>query len=69
MNEGVDYYYNEEGLMVFTRQYHLKRGYCCKNQCKHCPWNYKMSADKNKPPQTNKKPKDAVAERNENFKI
>ncbi|MCD0489324.1 DUF5522 domain-containing protein [Pedobacter sp. MC2016-14] len=26
--------------MVFTAEYHLKRGYCCKNKCKHCPWNY-----------------------------
>ncbi|WP_158233419.1 DUF5522 domain-containing protein [Reichenbachiella sp. 5M10] len=33
-----DYYYNEAGLMVFTAQYHLKRGYCCKNGCKHCPY-------------------------------
>jgi len=40
MEEGVDYYFNEQGLMVFTAAYHLKRGYCCKNRCKHCPWNY-----------------------------
>ncbi|WP_161626154.1 DUF5522 domain-containing protein [Hugenholtzia roseola] len=36
-----DYYFNQEGLMVFTEQYHLKRGYCCKSGCKHCPWQYK----------------------------
>lgn len=24
--------------IVFTRQYHLKRGKCCKNNCKHCPY-------------------------------
>jgi hypothetical protein len=40
MEESVDYYFNEHGLMVFTAAYHLKRGYCCKNKCKHCPWNY-----------------------------
>lgn len=40
MEEGVDYYFNDEGLMVFTSIYHQKRGYCCKNKCKHCPWNY-----------------------------
>ena len=40
MEEEVDYYFNEAGLMVFTSVYHLKRGYCCKNKCKHCPWNY-----------------------------
>lgn len=41
MKEHIDYYFNEAGLMVFTEAYHLKRGYCCKNECKHCPWNYK----------------------------
>lgn len=40
MEEGVDYYLNEDGLMVFTTEYHLKRGYCCKNKCKHCPWGF-----------------------------
>ena len=37
LEEG-DYYFNEQGLMVFTAQYHLKRGYCCGNGCKHCPY-------------------------------
>lgn len=38
--EDADYYINSEGYMVFTANYHLKRGYCCKNKCKHCPWNF-----------------------------
>jgi hypothetical protein len=38
-----DYYFNEEGLLVFTREYHLKRGYCCKNGCKHCPYGFKKA--------------------------
>ncbi|WP_160169330.1 DUF5522 domain-containing protein [Indibacter alkaliphilus] len=33
-----DYYINENGLMVFTAQYHLRRGYCCGSGCKHCPY-------------------------------
>lgn len=41
MEEGVDYYFNEQGFMVFTTEYHLKRGYCCKNKCKHCPWSFR----------------------------
>lgn len=45
MEEGLDYYFNEEGFMVFTAAYHLKRGYCCKNGCKHCPWNYKRNIE------------------------
>jgi len=32
-----DYYY-ENGLLVFTRNYHLKRGFCCKQNCRHCPY-------------------------------
>ncbi|WP_161599217.1 DUF5522 domain-containing protein [Algoriphagus machipongonensis] len=36
--EPEDYYINEDGLMVFTATYHLKRGYCCGNGCKHCPY-------------------------------
>jgi len=48
MQEGVDYYINEEGLMVFTAAYHLKRGYCCKNECRHCPWNYKKATNQKK---------------------
>jgi len=36
--EGVDFYYNEEKKVVFTEAYLLKRGYCCNNKCKHCPY-------------------------------
>ncbi len=50
MEEGVDYYINEEGNFVFTKEYHLKRGYCCKNKCLHCPWDYgKPGQDKDNP--------------------
>lgn len=35
-----DYYLNEEGYIIFTESYHLKRGYCCKSGCKHCPYGY-----------------------------
>ena len=24
--------------MVFTKEYHLKRGHCCGNNCINCPW-------------------------------
>ncbi len=46
MVENVDYYFNENGLMVFTAAYHLKRGTCCKNKCMHCPWNYGVKTKK-----------------------
>ncbi len=35
-----DYYLSDEGYIVFTEKYHLKRGYCCKSGCKHCPYGY-----------------------------
>ncbi len=35
-----DYYLSPEGYIVFTEAYHLKRGYCCKSGCKHCPYGY-----------------------------
>ena len=38
--EGIDYYLNKEGLLVFTEKYLLDRGYCCGNGCLHCPYNY-----------------------------
>ncbi|WP_461126916.1 DUF5522 domain-containing protein [Spirosoma aerophilum] len=36
-----DYYYTPEGFVVFTAAYHLKRGYCCKSGCRHCPYGFK----------------------------
>jgi len=35
-----DYYLSPEGYIIFTENYHLKRGYCCKSGCKHCPYGY-----------------------------
>jgi hypothetical protein len=31
-------FYVEDGLVVFTRSYHLRRGYCCRQGCRHCPY-------------------------------
>ena len=38
--DGQDYYLSEEGYIIFTESYHLKRGYCCQNSCKHCPYGF-----------------------------
>jgi hypothetical protein len=38
--EGEDYYLSPEGYKVFTEKYHLKRGYCCKSGCRHCPYGF-----------------------------
>ena len=36
--EEADTYFTEDGRMVFTRAYHLRRGYCCGSGCRHCPF-------------------------------
>ncbi len=42
--EPEDYYHSEEGYLIFTEQYHLKRGYCCENGCLHCPYGFKKES-------------------------
>ncbi|MGH7661457.1 MAG: DUF5522 domain-containing protein [Vulcanimicrobiaceae bacterium] len=39
MLDPEDFYF-ENGLMVLTERYHLKRGYCCGNGCRHCPYDH-----------------------------
>jgi hypothetical protein len=35
--EGIDYTI-ENGLYVFSAWFHLKRGSCCGNNCRNCPY-------------------------------
>jgi hypothetical protein len=44
--EPDDFYYSSEGFIIFTAKYLLKRGYCCKNGCKHCPYGYNTKTGK-----------------------
>ena len=37
LKPGIDYYL-EGGKVVFTAKYHLDRGHCCGNRCRHCPY-------------------------------
>lgn len=41
--EGLDFYF-ENGLFVLTEHFLHKRGYCCKNGCRHCPYGFRKSA-------------------------
>lgn len=41
-----DFYMSAEGYVVFTEKYHLKRGYCCKSGCRHCPYGYNKKTGK-----------------------
>jgi hypothetical protein len=36
--EGVDYTLNSQGYRVMTEAYLVKRGYCCSNGCRNCPY-------------------------------
>lgn len=42
------YYFSDSSLLVFTKEYHLNRGYCCNNFCKHCPFKHKLSERSNR---------------------
>jgi hypothetical protein len=42
--EDGDSYQTPEGFLVFTEKYHLKRGYCCESNCRHCPYGFKNKA-------------------------
>lgn len=44
MVEGIDFYY-EDGLMVLTSEFLLRRGRCCHGGCKNCP--YGFTSDEN----------------------
>ena len=39
--EGI-HYTLENGLLVFTELNHIQRGYCCKSDCRHCPYGYHL---------------------------
>jgi hypothetical protein len=31
-------YYLDNGMVVFTEKFLLDRGFCCDNNCRHCPY-------------------------------
>lgn len=37
LRKDIDFYL-ENGNIVLTRAYHLKRGRCCGSNCRHCPY-------------------------------
>lgn len=43
-----EHYYMENGLLVFTEIYHLEKGYCCENNCRHCPYTDKSKTKSKK---------------------
>lgn len=51
--ENIDYTINEDGNLVFTSHYLLKRGHCCQSGCLNCPYGYKDKTDPNVPAEFN----------------
>ena len=41
-----DFYYSDLGYIIFTEKYLLKRGYCCQNGYKHCPYGFNKKTGK-----------------------
>jgi len=39
------------GFTVFTELFHLKRGTCCGNKCRHCPYGFENVKEQNKTPE------------------
>ena len=37
------YYYMEGERIIFTEEFHINRGQCCGNGCRHCPYDPKHS--------------------------
>lgn len=51
--EGRDYEIDEQGLVVFTRAYLLRRGHCCESGCRNCPYGFRSrsaSSETDSPP-------------------
>lgn len=43
---GEDFYFDPDtGFMVMTEVHHLKRGECCGNDCRHCPFGGPAESD------------------------
>ncbi|WP_173021606.1 DUF5522 domain-containing protein [Lewinella sp. W8] len=40
MADSSDFYVDDDGMYVMTAAFHLRRGYCCGNRCKHCPYDH-----------------------------
>ena len=51
--ENLDYIINDDGNLVFTAHYLLKRGHCCMSGCLNCPYGYKDKVDPNVPAEFN----------------
>lgn len=40
LKEGV-HYYMDGHLLIMNELFHIQRGFCCENDCKHCAYGYR----------------------------
>jgi len=66
LTEHIHFYFNENGLMVFTEAYHLERGFCCGNGCLHCPYNFEAVPEPRKTFLRNEKKKNTNTSESKN---
>ena len=38
-------FYEQNGMLVMSKDYHLRRGYCCKSGCLNCLYGYLKDTD------------------------
>ena len=36
------HFYLENGMFVFTEYFHIVKGECCRNNCRHCAYGYNL---------------------------
>jgi hypothetical protein len=61
-----EYYINENGKVVFTEEYHLRRSFCCGSGCLHCPYEPKYErGSKNVAIRERGRPEDSSTETSE----
>lgn len=53
LEKDIDYTIDENGNLVFTKAYHLKRGHCCQSGCLNCPYGYTEKVDPSIPAEFN----------------
>jgi len=51
--KNIDYIINDNGDLVFTAHYHLKRGYCCQSACLNCPYGFVQKTNPDIPAEFN----------------
>ncbi|MFL5743846.1 MAG: DUF5522 domain-containing protein [Niastella sp.] len=51
--------------MVLTAQYHLERGHCCGNGCRHCPFEYVNVPEPRKSQLLNQYKQDGTTQKNQ----